>query len=154
MQTIDPPTNGTPTSDAAAEAAQPKAAAIREQVFEAIKASGDDGLTDEQIQEQLGLDGNTQRPRRWELSSKQGRIRESGTRKTRFGRDATVWVANKFVIAPTPKATQPKQVTVTHKRNGEPIRQFKSFVQTKGNAQTVTFPQAAAILSGDEVTIS
>lgn len=155
MQTIDPPTNGTDTSDAAAEAVSPtKAAAIREDVFNYIKSTGDEGVTDQEIQEFLGLDGNTERPRRWELSSKQGRIRAAGTRQTQSGRSATVWIANAYPVLPSEKDTQPKQVTVTHRRNGKPIREFKSFVQTKGNAQTVTFPQAIAVLSGDTVSIS
>ena len=150
MQTTDTPT--IPVT--LAKDAGTNAAAIREQVFDFIKSRGDDGATDQEIQGHLGLDGNTERPRRWELSSKLGRIRESGTRETASGRSATVWIANKFVITPKPKATQPKQVTVTHRRNDEPIREFKSFVQMKGNAQTITFPMGVAILAGDTVTIS
>jgi len=119
------PATSAPTSEAAAESANPQVAtAIRESVFLAIKAAGENGLTDEQMQEQLGLASNTQRPRRWELSHK-GRIRQSGTRETKTGWQATVWVANEVPVPMENKATQPKQVTVTRLRNGNPAREIK-----------------------------
>lgn len=94
------PSVDTPTSEAAAEQVNPvEAKVLRERVFQLIKCSGSNGLTDEEIQDTLNLPGNTQRPRRWELSHKEGRIRKSGTRLTKTGRQATVWVANAI---PTP----------------------------------------------------
>ena len=67
------------------------AAAQRESVFQAI-VQHPDGLTDQEIGDLLGLAGDSVRPRRGELHNKH-RIKEAGTRKTRSGRDATVWVA-------------------------------------------------------------
>lgn len=50
------------------------------------------GATDDEIQVALRLSGDTQRPRRIDLI-RGGFLRDSGrTRKTRKGRDATVWV--------------------------------------------------------------
>jgi hypothetical protein len=46
--------------------------------------------TDEQVQDALGLDPNTQRPRRVELAQA-GLIKKVGVRKTRAGRQAAVW---------------------------------------------------------------
>jgi len=92
------PSVPTATSEAAADAVNPVSAKVlREKVFQAIK-DAPDGLTDEEIQLLLDLSGNTQRPRRWELSHKQGRIRTSGTRETQAGRQANVWVANDFPV--------------------------------------------------------
>jgi len=146
----------TETSEATAEAIDPKQAqALRERIFDFILNCGSFGATDEEIQERLLIPGNTERPRRWELSSKQDRIKPTGkTRETRTGRQAIVWTINPTPGLKKPKETPPKQVTVTQKRNGQKIRQFKSFVTGKGNVQVITFPQTLAILSGDEVTIS
>lgn len=50
------------------------------------------GLTDTEIQEKLGMSGDTERPRRGELL-KGGLIKDSLiTRKTKRGREAIVWV--------------------------------------------------------------
>jgi hypothetical protein len=49
------------------------------------------GGTDEELQDALGMNPNTQRPRRIELVER-GLVRDSGrTRKTKSGRRATVW---------------------------------------------------------------
>ena len=80
------------TSVAAAEAIAPNAASLRLRVLEAIRARPE-GLTDEEGQTLLGMEGNTYRPRRRELE-KAGRVKLSlGTRLTRSGRAAAVWVA-------------------------------------------------------------
>lgn len=51
------------------------------------------GATDEEIQNALGLPGNTERPARVALVQ-QGLIKDSGqVRKTASGRNAVVWVA-------------------------------------------------------------
>jgi hypothetical protein len=143
-----------PKADSAADAVNStEAQAIREKVFELIKAAGPTGLTDAEQQTKLNLDGNTQRPRRWELSHKQGRIRQSGTRATPFGRQAAVWVANEIPSLPKAEPKPPQQVTVTHKRGDMIVRQFKSFVQEYGRTQVVTFPQTITVLSGDVIVI-
>ena len=81
------------TSVAAAEAIKPKAASLREQVYQHILKKSDwDGVTDEEISENLEISGNTIRPRRVELVA-EGRVVDSGMRrKTRSGRMAAVWV--------------------------------------------------------------
>ena len=99
---------GSATSADAAEAALPRAGTARRAVLSAIRAAGLAGLTDEQIQERLALEfgPNTARPRRVELS---GRIRAGepppdwalivahGTRATRSGCAATVWVSREVL---------------------------------------------------------
>ncbi len=90
-----PYVSGSETSKAAAEKAKPNAASQRARVLKLITEScwrDDPGLTDEEIQDRLGLTGNTQRPRRMELL-KTGVVKDSGrTRKTKSGREAVVWV--------------------------------------------------------------
>lgn len=82
-----------PTSVAAAEAAKPLAATYRAILLEHIRSRGIQGVTDEEAQIDLGMDQNTQRPRRVELV-RAGLVRDSGrTRRTRSGRQAVVWVA-------------------------------------------------------------
>lgn len=81
-------------SHEAAAAALPRAAHQREQVLAAIRARGDLGLTDEEIQVLLGLSGNSERPRRRELQQR-GLIRASDLRRSPAPDRvrATVWVA-------------------------------------------------------------
>ena len=50
------------------------------------------GATDEEMQIALSMNPSTQRPRRVELVAK-GLIEKHGTRKTKAGRNATVWRA-------------------------------------------------------------
>lgn len=71
----------------------------RAAVRDAIRAAGSGGRTDDELQDLLGLDGSSERPRRWELW-KLGQIRilcdERGApvkRLTRTHRHAVVWVA-------------------------------------------------------------
>lgn len=78
------------TRAAAETAIAPSAANLREKVWDCIK-SHPQGITDEGIAAQTGLDPNTARPRRLELE-KAGRIVASGTAKTRSGRKAVTWV--------------------------------------------------------------
>ncbi len=64
----------------------------RQRVYEAIRDSGRNGMTDDQMQEDLGIEGNSQRPRRRELQAL-GRIKVADFRRlTRSGRTAVVWV--------------------------------------------------------------
>lgn len=81
-----------PTSPAAAVDNYPRSGTQRRRVFDEIKASGD-GMTDEEVQDALGMGANTQRPRRVELVQ-QGLVVDSGSkRRTRSGNDAVVWVS-------------------------------------------------------------
>jgi len=88
-----PPSVPVPTSEAAAEAIAPKADTLRRAVLEHIQKCGEDGATDEEIQDALSMSGDTERPRRWECQ-RAGLIRDSGrTRAVKSGRAAVVWVA-------------------------------------------------------------
>jgi len=83
------------TSRAAARAAAPCADTQRERVYSLIAYSGAYGMTDQEIQAGLRMEGSTQRPRRIELH-RAGRIAPADfTRPTPSGRAATVWVATR-----------------------------------------------------------
>jgi hypothetical protein len=80
---------GSATSKQAAEEAKPSAATLRGQVREFLRKHGP--ATDETIQRELGMNPNTQRPRRIELVTANF-VRDSGGReKTSSGRDAVLW---------------------------------------------------------------
>lgn len=63
----------------------------RQRVLDFIRDQGINGATDEEIQDGLNMNPSTQRPRRVELM-KMGRIAINGTRKTKSGRLASVWI--------------------------------------------------------------
>ena len=63
----------------------------RELVWAALSAAGSAGMTDEEIETITRLKGSSARPRRLELLEA-GRIIASGTRKTKSGRNAVVWM--------------------------------------------------------------
>lgn len=70
----------------------PREGTQRAKVLNFIRACGGDGATDEELQDETGLNPNTARPRRVELV-RDGWIRDSGRRrKTRGGDEAIVWV--------------------------------------------------------------
>lgn len=88
-----PPSTPPATSRAAAAQIAEDAETLRQRVLAAIRAAGEAGMTDEEIQTELHMSGNTERPRRWELA-KICAIRRAGrTRKTTSGREADVWIA-------------------------------------------------------------
>lgn len=90
----DPPAQRhSPTSVAAAEGIEPRAETLRRAVLEFLRQRGEQGATDEEIQDALAMPGNTARPRRRELQMA-GLVVDSGnTRETRSGRQAVIWVA-------------------------------------------------------------
>ena len=63
-------------------------------VFNAIRSYGLTGITAQQIGIVLEMDGNSVRPRIVELAE-QGLIEEAGTRPTKSGRQASVWVVKR-----------------------------------------------------------
>ncbi len=64
----------------------------RERVMNYLMSRGDEGATDEEMQNGIPLAQNSQRPRRIECCQG-GLVRDSGrTRKTKSGRKAVVWV--------------------------------------------------------------
>lgn len=80
------------TSQAAAEAIKSRVAIYRDRILAEIKRSGALGRTDGELQEQLNMNGSTQRPRRIELVDA-GLVKDSGrTRKSASGRACVVWV--------------------------------------------------------------
>jgi hypothetical protein len=88
------------TSASAAASVEDERDTQRGVVFDAIRAAGADGRTDDELQALLELDGSSERPRRWELW-KLDRIRikrdDDGhpiRRCTRTNRRAVVWIAN------------------------------------------------------------
>jgi hypothetical protein len=86
------PSNGTVTSAAAADSLSPATLnAMQRRVLELL-AAWPQGLTDEEMQHKLGMNPNTQRPRRGELA-RAGLVVECGTRRTTSGRMASVWQA-------------------------------------------------------------
>jgi hypothetical protein len=94
---VAPPTApyapGSDTSRAAAKAIRGHLTTLEQRVLDAIKAAGDHGATDEELQRALGMNPSTQRPRRGELVGA-NLVRDSGrTRLTVSKRKATVWIA-------------------------------------------------------------
>lgn len=90
---FEPPSNGVRTSDAAAESVAGVSAEMRRRVLEHIRSCGDHGCTAEEIEDALGIPGNSVRPRLWELRKVPAKIKDSErTRPTRSGRKAVVYV--------------------------------------------------------------
>lgn len=87
------------TSRAAAINSEPAAGTKRGLALAHLRRQGAAGATDEEMQAQIPMNPNTQRPRRVELVAA-GLVRDSGrTRKTAGGDDAVVWVATEYAPA-------------------------------------------------------
>ncbi len=85
---------GSQTSKAAAVGIVKGSRSLRARVMNLLRELGEYGATDEEIQDRLGMNPSTERPRRVELVNA-GMVRKSGVcRPTKAGRDADVWVAN------------------------------------------------------------
>lgn len=81
------------TSRAAAERVYPKSGSIRLKVYEFLIRRGMDGATDQEIERNLNLDGNTVRPTRKTLEQ-DGLIIDAGfTRANHNGNQCVVWRA-------------------------------------------------------------
>lgn len=90
------PHNATATSQAAAEAIEPRAGTLCAQILAYIRSRGDDGATNDEIVEALGLRLQTVCARCNELWHARW-IKKSGrTRKTSSGSEAAVWVCDKL----------------------------------------------------------
>lgn len=89
----DPPAqNHSATSRAAAKQARLAAPRRRERLLGYLRRRGNAGATDAEMQEALGISGDSQRPTRVDLV-KRGVVMDSGrTRQTPSGRAATVWI--------------------------------------------------------------
>lgn len=85
--------NARDTSRAAAVSVLPRTGTKRAMVLEAIRYADDEGRTDEELQNQLGMNSSTQRPRRLELVEA-GLVIDSGHRRpTSTGSMAICWIA-------------------------------------------------------------
>lgn len=81
------------TSREAAESIELSAPTLRSKVLHHVRECGYLGATDADIQEELELTGNTQRPRRIELCD-MGLLRSSNIKRiTASGRSAVVWLS-------------------------------------------------------------
>lgn len=85
-----------PTSRAAAAGIEPVAGTRRAAVLSFLRAMGPRGATDEEMQAQIPMVPNTQRPRRIELVQAQLVVNSGRVRATRGGDDAVVWVAAEY----------------------------------------------------------
>jgi len=80
------------TSRQASRRIVPTQGSLKAAVHNYIESCGTHGCTDDEVQIELDMNPSTQRPRRVELV-RDGMVIDSGRqRKTRSGRNATVWV--------------------------------------------------------------
>lgn len=84
---------GSETSEEAAALIGPKAETLRMQVLKFLIDQGDDGATDEEIQDATGMGSNTERPRRRELEEANLVLKTYRIRRNRSKRRAAVYVA-------------------------------------------------------------
>jgi hypothetical protein len=83
------------TSLRAAGEITPYLSNLQQRVYDMLLQCGPLGATDEDMQRFLNMNPSSQRPRRIELVAK-GLVIDTGkTRKTRAGRQATVWKVNR-----------------------------------------------------------
>ena len=106
---------GSETSEAAAESVAASAATHETLVFVTIRAAGEHGATDDEVERATGLRHQNASARRNRLVHK-GKVKDSGIRRnTRSGRKAIVWVTGidpNPPSGPTPKAP-PRRPTDT-----------------------------------------
>ena len=89
-----PAVQGSATSEAAARAQTDAGRqSKKDRILAAIVASGNEGLTDQKIQELTGIGGDTERIRRGELFKEGKIVKANRTRLTRSGLEAEVWIA-------------------------------------------------------------
>ena len=83
--------NAQSTSILAAEKALPKSGTKRRRVYDYISNRGLHGATDDEIENALGIDGNTVRPTRGGLVEDGYIINTGTTRKNKHGNECIVW---------------------------------------------------------------
>lgn len=84
------------TSRAAAASIEPKTGTKRAIVLAFLRGRGPAGATDDEMQREIPMGANTQRPRRVELLAAR-LIRDSGNERNTAGGDAAVvWVATEY----------------------------------------------------------
>jgi hypothetical protein len=91
------PHNGTATSIAAAESVRPHVSAIRQRVLDYIEGNGFNGCTCDEVEQALGLSHQCCSARITDLHAprigKPRLVDSQRTRRTRSGRQATVWIS-------------------------------------------------------------
>lgn len=93
------PSNGTDTSDAAADSMVPHASRLQAMVLDEIRQRRAHGMTCDEVEATLGLSHQTISARVYELHKK-GMIADSGQRRpTRAGRAAKVWIVNNLIAS-------------------------------------------------------
>lgn len=110
-----PHKRGSATSRIAAQTAKPFACRQLVRVYRYFVERGDDGATDDECQAALGLNGDSQRPRRDWLSQHGYLSKSKNKRLTRKGRpaDVHVWTGKVLPSAAatnTAEASQPREV--------------------------------------------
>lgn len=80
-----------PTSISAANQIKDKIGPLHRTLLSYLNANPE-GATDEEMQNDLVMPANTQRPRRRELELNERIVNSGKTRKTKSGREAVVWV--------------------------------------------------------------
>lgn len=86
-----PPSVSVDTSEDAADSMRSHAAAIRDRVYVFLREQGTTGATCEEVCDALRLEGNTCRPRLWELEGALRVHKSPDKRLTRSGRWARVY---------------------------------------------------------------
>jgi len=87
------PSNGIPTSDAAASSMEGHTQTIAEKILAYLEAAGAAGATSDEVEEALKIPHQTVSPRILYLRHL-GKVQDSGQRRTtRSGRSAICWVA-------------------------------------------------------------
>ena len=118
---VDPGSYAVDTSQEAADAIKERAPQIRQRVYEYIHSQGVRGATADEAQQALGLSHQTCAPRVTELA-KIGRIvRSDERRKTRYGRNAGVYLSGVFnaeavALAQDAKEDEPRQLSLDGKQ--------------------------------------
>jgi hypothetical protein len=88
------------TSTVAAARIAGRAGSLRAKIYDFLKARGEHGATDQEIQTALQLSSNTENPRRGELVKKGLVVASDRKRKTRSGCPAIVWVLSEHAPKP------------------------------------------------------
>lgn len=125
-----PYVHGSATSRAAAQVAVTVMPLRRKEVYVAILLAEGAGRTDEEVAELTGIDLNTIRPRRGELA-RDGWIRNVGTRRTRSGCQAVVWVANEI----------PRGASLTGTEDAHLARMPSSEPRARSHSETGPIPR-------------
>jgi hypothetical protein len=85
--------NGVWTSEIAARMAEGISVNYQNRIYAYLRDCGKHGATDEEIQDVLGIPGNSERPARRQLERDRRVKRTNRSRPTRANRPAIIWLA-------------------------------------------------------------